>query len=86
MYSFSPQELSLLRRLGASSHGREFSLLLQKVSDTIDKSSNIDANSDYGAQVEGRKIAVKLFQEIISAIKEQDKSGTHKEIGIDEFD
>ena len=57
MFDFTTTEETFLKNLGESSQGRDLKRLFHRMRSEIDRTSNIPKSSDYGAEVEGRKLA-----------------------------
>ena len=67
MYNLTKEDNQLLRSLGSSTIGREFIELLERMSIGIGDVTGI--NGDYGAQVEGRKVAKGFVNMLIEKMK-----------------
>ena len=87
MYELDNNERDFLRRFGQTGNGKEFLALLEKIKNSIDKSSTIPKDSDYGAQVEGRRLTTELITKVTQAMnnKKRDFGHSPQEFGVDEF-
>jgi hypothetical protein len=81
MYEFSKKEIDFLRSLGVTKDGHELVYLLKKMQYAIMDASNIESDSDYGAQVEGRKLAKKVISDlIVNMIPKKDVGNSQEDI------
>lgn len=85
MYEFDKKEIDFLRSLGLTKDGHELIYLLKKVQATVMDSSNIPDGSDYGAQVEGRKLTKKVIALFIEAMKPKKETSNSQE-EIDDYE
>ena len=72
IFSFSKDDLMFLRRLGDTPDGAELVQMFNKMKPVIADSSEI--TGDYGAQVEGRKLAKKFIVTIVNAMTKKEQS------------
>ena len=85
MFEFTKLDEELLDRIGKSSEGRTFLHLLRRIKNNVEKVSNIKDNKNYGAEVEGRKLASKLISDLIERMDKQ--KTPHPEVdSLDDFD
>lgn len=88
LYEFSSEQIDFLKRINKTVHGRELKELLNCLKTDLDRSSTIAKDSDYGAQVEGRKLAVELIDNILSGMakKSMNKADVDNELDEDDAD
>lgn len=82
MIEFNEIESKLLRRLGNTTDGLSLIALLNKIIGIV---SDVDTitGKDYGAEVEGRKVAKKLIEKIVSGMKSRNPTGFQQD-NVDE--
>lgn len=86
IYDLNKEQKAFLRRFGKTGNGLEMQKILQEMKIAIDSASTIPAGSDYGAQVEGRRIAGQLMADILSALREKASNPQFQpDVGIDEY-
>lgn len=85
MHDFTQNEKDFLRKLGSTGNGRELIILFEKLKYKLDRTSSIPEGSDYGAQVEGRKLTVDFFDKMILTMRTNTKNFVDSETGVDEF-
>ena len=85
MYIFNKTENDFLKRFGDTSNGKEMAKLLKSIAIKADSTSSIPKDSEYGAQVEGRKIVKELFDKLIEAMTKTSRNQDIPEVGVDEF-
>lgn len=85
MYEFSKTELNFLKKMGETGNGKDLISLLKRIMDNADRASAIPKGSDYGAQVEGRKLVREILSSIVDSMGERKPTRSRVE-GNDEYD
>lgn len=85
MYIFNKKEEDFLKRFGDTANGKEMVQLLKSMAQKADSTSSISKDSDYGAQVEGRRIVKQLFDSLIEKMTKINRNKDIPEEGIDEY-
>lgn len=85
MYEFNSTEKEFLKRFSGTGNGKEFAAILKSIASKVDKTSNIPTGSDYGAQVEGRKLVSEMIYKLLKEMDKKQVINRLKEEGIDEY-
>lgn len=86
MYTLSDKEKKFLRDFATSPDGMKMKKLLDNIIRAADSVSGINTSGDYGAQVEGRKIAKKLFEDITAEMVVKRRDFGSSQFQVDEFE
>lgn len=74
MFDFNTEEIKFLRDLSDTNDGLRLRKILSNARLSIGDISKIETSADYGAQVEGRKIALMFLDSILNKMSKRDTS------------
>ncbi len=86
MFDLNAQQKEFLNRFGKTGNGRDMITLLKTIAANVDKTSNIPAGSDYGAQVEGRKLLATMITNILKEMSRKPVIHSGEQKGTDDYD
>lgn len=75
----TPEDRAFLQQLGRTEYGRDLVLLLRKARTHFESIKGIDARTDVGAQVEGRKIMGTFITDLVAEIETRKRIVKEKE-------